>query len=119
VLRRSDVKPSGAVTLLERYPAASVAAFASTTDERIAGALALRYLEEWRHVRPALGGRDLLELGVPEGPQVQRGLQLLRAARLDGRIDDREAEMAMARRFAQGIRDARHAATGRPGLDDH
>lgn len=115
VLRRPDVRPSGAVTLLERYPAAAVAAFTSTTDQRIAGDLALRYLEEWRHVRPALGGRDLLEFGVPEGPQVQRGLQLLRAARLDGRVDDREGEAAMARRFAQGIRDARHAT----GLDDH
>ena len=119
VLRRPDVKPSGVVTLLERYPAAATATFAVTTNDRIAGALALRYLEEWRHVRPMLGGRDLLELGVPEGPQVQRGLQLLRAARLDGRVEDRDAEAAMARRFAQGIRDARGAATGRPGLDDH
>ncbi len=90
VLRRADVMPSGVVTLLERYPPAAVAAFASTTDERIAGEMALRYLEEWRHVRPVLGGRDLLELGIAEGPQVQRGLQLLRAARLDGRVDDRD-----------------------------
>ena len=120
MLSRSDVKPSGVVTLLDRYPAAAVAAFATTTSVRIAGGLALRYLEEWRHVRPVLGGRDLLGLGIPEGPQVQRGLQLLRAARLDGRVDDRDGEMAMARRFAKGIRDARgQDSAEQSGSDDH
>jgi len=119
VLRRPGVRPSGVVALLERYPASAVAAFAAIADERIAGAVALRYLEEWRHVRPALGGRDLLAIGVPEGQQVQRGLQLLRAARLDGRVENRQGEEAMALRFAHGIRDAERAAAGPSGLNDH
>jgi tRNA nucleotidyltransferase (CCA-adding enzyme) len=119
VLRRPSVHPSGVVALLDRYPASAVAAFAATADERIAGAVALRYLEEWRHVRPALGGRDLVAIGVPEGPQVQRGLQLLRAARLDGRIENRQGEEAIAMRFAHGIRDAGRGAAGPPERDDH
>lgn len=110
ILRRPDVRPSGVVTLLERYAAAATAAFAATATDGIAGALALRYLEEWRHVRPALGGHDLIQLGVPEGPHVRRGLQLLRAARLDARISDRDGEVAMAHRFVKAIRDARETA---------
>ena len=84
MLNRRDAKPSGVVVLLDRYPAASVAAFAATAADPIARQLALRYLAEWRHMKPLLSGRDLQEMGVPAGPLVQRGLQLVRAARLDG-----------------------------------
>lgn len=106
MLRRPDVKPSGVVTLLERYPTASVAAFAMTTGNTVARQVALRYLEEWRHVRPLLSGRDLEALGVPAGPQIGRGLQLIRAARLDGWADRRGDERALAARFAKSIRDS-------------
>jgi tRNA nucleotidyltransferase (CCA-adding enzyme) len=109
MLRRKELKPSGVVMLLERYPLASIAAFAATSDDTIAANLALRYLAEWRHVKPALTGDDLVELGVPRGPQVQRGIQLIRAARLDGWADDEGDERALALRFAKSIRDAASA----------
>lgn len=112
MLRRSDVKPSGVVTLLERYPAASVAAFAMTTGNTVARQLALRYLEEWRHTRPLLSGRDLEAMGVPAGPQIARGLQLIRAARLDGWADGRGDERALAARFAKSIRDSAAMTSG-------
>ena len=105
-LRRSEAKPSGVTVLLDRYPVASVAAFAATTDDAIAGQLAGRYLAEWRLVRPLLRGDDLMALGVPEGPQIQRGLQLIRAARLDGWAEDEGDERALALRFAKSIRDS-------------
>ncbi|HXK34577.1 MAG TPA: hypothetical protein VNM91_11265 [Dehalococcoidia bacterium] len=106
MLRRKDVKPSGVVLLLDRYPLASIAAYAATAGDEIAASLALRYLAEWRHVKPALTGDDLVELGVPRGPQVQRGLQLIRAARLDGWADGEGDERALALRFVKSIRDA-------------
>jgi len=105
-LRRPDAKPSGVVTLLDRYPIAAVAAFARTVDDPIAAQLAHRYLDEWRHEKPILSGHDLLAAGVPEGPQVERGLQLIRAARLDGWARDRGDEQALALRFAKSIRDS-------------
>lgn len=110
MLRRKDVKPSGVVVLLDRYPLASIAAYAATAGDAIAASLALRYLAEWRHVKPALTGNDLIELGVPRGPQVQRGLQLIRAARLDGWADGEGDERALALRFVKSIRDAGAAA---------
>ncbi len=111
-LARPGVKPSGVVVLLDRYPEESVAAFAAMHSEAIAGRLALRYLAEWRNVKPALNGRDLLEMGVPEGPRVHQGLQLLRAARLDGWAVDRDDERALIMRFVKSIRDS--SRQGRP-----
>jgi tRNA nucleotidyltransferase (CCA-adding enzyme) len=112
MLRRPHAKPSGVVVLLDRFPAAAVAGFAATAADAIARQMALRYLDEWRHVKPMLSGRDLREMGVPAGPQVQKGLQLIRAARLDGWATDRGDEHALILRFAKSIRDSGAAASG-------
>ncbi len=110
MLRRPQAKPSGVVMLLDRYPVASVAAFAATNADAIARQMALRYLAAWRHEKPLLSGRDLQEMGVPEGPQLQKGLQLIRAARLDGWASDRGDEQALALRFSKSIRDSSAAS---------
>jgi len=47
-----------------------------------------RYLVELRGIAPALSGRDLQELGVPQGPLVGDYLERLRAARRDGEAAD-------------------------------
>lgn len=126
MLRRPQAKPSGVVVLLDRYPAAAVAAFAFRTTDQIAAGVARRYLAEWRQVRPLLRGDDLIALGVPEGPQVQKGLQLIRASRLDGWSGDEGDERALALRFAKSIRDSAatdsvielHTPSSRKGVRD-
>jgi tRNA nucleotidyltransferase (CCA-adding enzyme) len=110
-LSRREAKPSGVVVLLDRFPASAVAAFAGIAPEPIARQLALRYLDEWRRVKPLLTGRDLQDLGVPAGPQLQRGLQLIRAARLDGWASERDDERALAMRFAKSIKDSAAATS--------
>jgi len=68
----------------------------------LAGALgaqeaARAWLEDLRHVRLGISGRDLLEAGVPEGPEVGRRLEAVLARRLDGELaPSREAELAAA-----------------------
>jgi hypothetical protein len=106
MLRRPQAKVSGVVIMLDRYPPAAVAAFAYSTPDEIAAGVARKYLAEWRHVRPLLRGDDLIALGVPEGPQVQKGLSLIRASRLDGWSGDEGDERALALRFAKSIRDS-------------
>jgi tRNA nucleotidyltransferase (CCA-adding enzyme) len=71
----------------------------------LAGALgaeepARQWLERLRDVRLEIDGRDLLAAGVPEGPAVGRGLAAARAAKLDGEVAGREAELAAALRGA-------------------
>jgi tRNA nucleotidyltransferase (CCA-adding enzyme) len=106
MLARRDATPSGVVVLLDRFPLSSVAAYCGIAADGVVRDLTLRYLEEWRHERPVLNGKDLQDMGVPAGPQVQRGLQLIRAARLDGWAHDRGDEQAIVMRFAKSIRDS-------------
>lgn len=115
-LARPEAKPSGVVVLLDRYPPAAVAAFSIAAASPVARTLAGRYLAEWRHERPILRGDDLQAMGVPAGPQVARGLALIRAARLDGWAHDRGDEQALVLRFAKSIRDS-GAMRGRIDLD--
>ncbi|MGI8511877.1 MAG: hypothetical protein ACR2NH_04535, partial [Solirubrobacteraceae bacterium] len=54
------------------------------------------WLDELRHIRLEIGGEDLIGAGVPEGPDVGRGLAAALAARLDGAAASREAELQAA-----------------------
>jgi hypothetical protein len=53
-----------------------------------------------------IDGRDLLDAGLPPGPAIGRGLAAARAAALDGRASDRQAQLEVA------IGAARAAAAG-------
>ena len=54
------------------------------------------YMSDWRDVRLEISGADLLQAGIPQGPAVGRGLAAALAAKLDGHIEGREAELATA-----------------------
>ena len=60
-----------------------------------------KYLSELRDMRPDLNGSDLVEKGVPHGPEVGRILRELRAAKLDGLVRTREDECTMVMRFME------------------
>ena len=67
----------------------------------LAGALgaerqARRWLTDLSRVRLEIDGTDLLAVGVPEGPEIGRGLRAALAARLDGKVSDRDGELAVA-----------------------
>jgi len=71
----------------------------------IAGALgpaaaARQWLDSIRQVRLQIGGADLLEAGIAAGPAIGRGLRAALAAKRDGRVCGREAELAEALRAA-------------------
>jgi tRNA nucleotidyltransferase (CCA-adding enzyme) len=73
----------------------------------LAGALgperaARDWLVRLRHVRLEIGGNDLIAAGIPEGPEVGRGLRAALAAKLDGLVYGREGELAVALRAARG-----------------
>lgn len=55
------------------------------------------FLEELRHVKPSLGGRDLIELGVSQGPDIGEMLVRLRSARLEGTVVNRSEEVALVK----------------------
>jgi tRNA nucleotidyltransferase (CCA-adding enzyme) len=79
---------------LTALTASSLAAGSATAAEHIE-----LYLNVLRYVKPALGGDDLIEIGIPPGPKVKEVLQKLREARLDGKVTDKRDEEEMVRRL--------------------
>lgn len=54
------------------------------------------YLTAWSRVELEIGGHDLIEAGVPQGPAIGRGLRAARRRKLEGEISGREQELAAA-----------------------
>jgi tRNA nucleotidyltransferase (CCA-adding enzyme) len=72
----------------------------------LAGALgaerqARDWLQELRHVRLEIGGNDMIDAGVGEGPAIGAGLRAALSAKLDGRVSGREAELREALQSAR------------------
>lgn len=61
-----------------------------------------RYLEEWRRVTLEVDGEDLIAAGIPQGPDVGRGLTTALRRKLDGELSGREEELAAALEAARG-----------------
>ena len=59
------------------------------------------YLSELRYVKSSLGGKDIIALGAPQGPQVGSILRELRRARLEGEVSTREEELALVQRLLE------------------
>jgi len=83
-------------------PSAAVAAARGRTGVELALARAMGaawlddYVEDWREVRLAISGEDLLAAGVPEGPRIGIGLAAALRAKLDGEASGRDAELRVA-----------------------
>jgi tRNA nucleotidyltransferase (CCA-adding enzyme) len=65
------------------------------------GSAVTRYWAELRHIRLMVNGLDLVEAGVPAGPQVGRILTQLLIDRVEGRAPDRAAQLALGLSYAK------------------
>ena len=73
--------------LLDPYHTHSVAGCALALTGKV-GERVGHYLSDLRDMKPDLDGTDLVNMGVPHGPEVGRILRRLRAAKLDGDCRD-------------------------------
>jgi tRNA nucleotidyltransferase/poly(A) polymerase len=97
--------------LLALYDAAQKAAGRRTADFR-------RLLSEAAKRPPLLSGRELLEMGMPAGPEVEVILEEVREATLAGRVTDREEARRLAMTLIgrkDGRSDRRKAAAVKSG----
>jgi tRNA nucleotidyltransferase (CCA-adding enzyme) len=60
------------------------------------------YLADWRHVALEIDGEALIAAGVPQGPDLGRGLKEALRRKLDGEVEGREQELAAALVVARG-----------------
>ena len=80
--------------LLDPYHRHSVAGCALASTGEVSRRVG-QYLSDLRDMRPDLNGNDLVNMGVPHGPEVGRVLRELRAAKLDGLVRTRDDECAL------------------------
>ncbi len=97
ILASPDIRPSRIHSALNRSHPAAIEGSAIATDDTSARANIERYLAELRNITPILDGKDVMALGVPEGPLVGKALGSLLNARLDGEVSTREGEEVLVR----------------------
>ena len=102
--------PDGAEDLARAHPdrpseAWTLARGHGSTELILARALGAEWLDDymgvWRGVELEIDGADLIAAGVPEGPELGRGLAAALRRKLDGEVSGREGELAAALEAAQ------------------
>jgi len=98
-LGAADLPPSGIYRVLKRYSAEAITACALACDSAAIRSRLELYLSDLRHVKLFLDGEDLKGMGVVPGPRLGRMLKALHEAKLDNRVNTREEEEALVRRW--------------------
>jgi tRNA nucleotidyltransferase (CCA-adding enzyme) len=60
------------------------------------------YLSKLRYIKPCLTGDDLIELGIPAGPELGNALNVIHKAKLDGEIRTKQDEVAFVHNYVLG-----------------
>ena len=96
-LSAPDLKPSGIYSLLNGYGSVALTASLIAVDSSTASERIHFYLNKLRYVKPVLSGADLKRMGVTQGPRIREALNMLREARLDGKVKSKKEEEEMVR----------------------
>ena len=99
-----EMSNSQLTDLLDPYHRHSVAGCALASTGEVSRRVG-QYLSDLRDMRPDLNGSDLVNIGVPHGPEVGRILRILRAAKLDGLVRTRDDECTMVMRIMETLTD--------------
>jgi tRNA nucleotidyltransferase (CCA-adding enzyme) len=71
---------------------------ALTRDRSIKKSIS-RYYNQLKDIQPAIGGQDLLSIGLKPGPIFSQILEAVLDAKLNGQVESRQEELAFARRW--------------------
>ncbi|MBC8097880.1 MAG: CCA tRNA nucleotidyltransferase, partial [Armatimonadetes bacterium] len=106
--RLSDpsAKPSQLTAWLDTVPAVALRAVALRAvalrlDDDLSRERLFNYMLDWQYIRPITTGHTLQALGVAPGPRYKQLLTALRAARLDGVINDEAEEAAYLQKLLE------------------
>ena len=94
-ISETGAKISAICRLLDGLDPESIAVSARFSQDAQLATKLRRYLDEWRLVRTALTGDDLMAMGLTPGVKIGEVLQELHSAKLDGLISSETEERAM------------------------
>jgi len=92
-------KKSGIYHLLRGYSSDALKASLIATDSEAARRNIQLHLDKLHNIKPVLTGSDLMEMGIPQGPQIKEMLNKLLDARLDGEVKTQKEEERLVREF--------------------
>ncbi len=90
--RYKEHKPSFIYDMCEKLSKEAVISLAVILGEN-RQAMIKDYLEKYRLTKIELSGIDLINLGIPKGPKIAQGLNMLLKAKLDGEVSNKEDEI--------------------------
>jgi tRNA nucleotidyltransferase (CCA-adding enzyme) len=91
------LSPSSIYSFLEGYSAQALMANSLATESPAASQNIRLFLSRLKHIEIELTGKDLMRMGIAQGPQIREVLEMLREARLNGKITTREGEEGLVR----------------------
>ena len=92
-----ELSPSRIYRLLHGYAPLAITANSLACDSSVARRHIELYLDKLRYIKPALGGDDLIRMGITPGPRIKEILNLLHEARLDGKVTSKRGEEELVR----------------------
>jgi tRNA nucleotidyltransferase (CCA-adding enzyme) len=101
-LDKSGLKPSEIYARLSRYSKAAIQVHALCSSSLHVRRNLKLFLDKLATEKTYLNGKDLMQMGMPEGRKVGLILARLLAARIDGEVRTRADEMRLARKLING-----------------
>ncbi len=95
---------------LGEFCAEALWAVARITKSPVVSTRLAHYSDQLRDIGPALTGKDLLDMGISEGPGLGRLLRRLRDAKLDGTVTTETDERCLVREHIDGVKQSNPTA---------
>ncbi len=101
IQEKGGIDPAVLVEIVEPLPLEVVLYVLAGHEQRAVKKALSHYITTLQFVRAQLTGHDLIALGLQPGPRFKEILAHLRAARLNGRVKDREGEIRLVKEMME------------------
>jgi len=100
----SDISQSdsGLYFLLQKYNTEAIIYFMLMQNNKKQTLGIKRFIDKLQYVKIQVGGADLKDFGLKQGPEYKHILDLVLKAKLDGEVDNREEQLRLIKRILKG-----------------
>lgn len=92
---------SGTYFLLKKYGTEALLYLMLLQKDKKQAARIKHFLDELKHVKIEVTGKDLKELGIKEGPEYSKILSAVMKAKLDGKAESRSEQLALVEQISK------------------
>ena len=97
VLDQTNLAPSEVAEILRAIPLASIKAYILAGPPLPRREKLVEYIEKIQFITPEINGDDLLAIGIPQGPIIGQLIDIVRRAKLDGKVSTKQEELDLAK----------------------